>query len=318
MMTPEYYADLFRRYATYARSYNGNPIYKIACGPNVDNYHWTEVMMEKTYMKGNPRNPLNGLSLHYYTVPGERPDRGSAVVFNEKEWFITMKKAYFMDELIHKHGAIMDTYDAERRVGLVVDEWGTWYDVEPGSNPGFLYQQGTLRDALVAGIHLNIFNNHAERVKIANIAQTVNVLQSVILTEGAKMVLTPTYHVFDMYKVHQDAVKLPVFLESDNYILENNSIPALSASASIDGDGRIHVSVCNIDPNREQKAALEFRDLSINSVKWQIITSDKMQDHNTFDNGEKVKIEPFADAVISRGNVTVTLPSKSVVTLESA
>jgi alpha-N-arabinofuranosidase len=317
MMEPEYYADLFKRYAIYARSYGNNPIFKIACGPNRDNYHWTEVMMQKTYMKDNRRNQLQGLSLHYYTVPGEWPDRGSATAFNEKEWFITMKKAYFMDELVHKHGAIMDQYDPDRYVALVVDEWGTWYDVEPGTNPGFLYQQNTLRDALVAGIHLNIFNNYAERVRIANIAQTINVLQSVILTEGKGMVLTPTYHVFDMYKVHQDAVKLPVFVECDDYNLLGSRIPALSASASVDNEGRIHVSLCNADPSTDQKMNLEMRGASPSRVSGQIINSENMQDYNSFDKPDRVNIREFGDArCISDGIISVTLPAKSVVTLE--
>jgi alpha-N-arabinofuranosidase len=316
MMEPEYYADLFKRYAIYARSYGNNPIFKIACGPNRDNYHWTEVMMQKTYMKDNRRNQLQGLSLHYYTVPGDWPDRGSATTFNEKEWFITMKKAYFMDELVRKHSAIMDRYDPDRYVALVVDEWGTWYDVEPGTNPGFLYQQNTLRDALVAGIHLNIFNNYAERVRIANIAQTINVLQSVILTEGKGMILTPTYHVFDMYKVHQDAVKLPVFVECDDYNLLGSRIPALSASASIDGEDRIHISLCNTDPNTERKLNLELRGASPSQVSGQIINSKSMQDYNSFDKPDIVTIKEFRDVHISGSIINVTLPAKSVVTLE--
>jgi alpha-N-arabinofuranosidase len=314
-MSPEYYADQYKRYATYARSYK-EPVYKIGCGPNTDNYHWTEVMMDKVYRKG--RNLLNGLALHYYTVPGDWSNKGSATEFNEKEWFVTMKKAYFMDELVRNHSAIMDKFDPERDVALVVDEWGTWYNVEPGTNPGFLYQQNTLRDALIAAIHLDIFNNHAERVRMANIAQTINVLQSVILTKEEKMILTPTYHVFDMYKVHQDAMKLPVFLECDNYVLDKNSIPSISASASVDSEGRIHISLSNIDPNREQKISLEFRGVSPGPVTGQIITSEHMQDHNTFDNGGKITLKPFNEAAISRDTVAVTLPSKSVVTLEIA
>ena len=221
-----------------------------------------------------------------------------------------------MDELISKHSAIMDEFDPTRKVELIVDEWGTWFNVEPGTNPGFLYQQNTLRDALVAGIHFNIFNNHCERVTMANIAQTINVLQSVILTEGEKMLLTPTYHAFDMYKVHFDAIKLPVHVESDDIRVGFGSIPAISASASVDGEDKIHVSLCNADPVKDQKISLDLRGFSPKSVSGQIITSANMQDHNTFDNGNKVGIKPFADALISRSNVTVTLPSKSVVTLE--
>ncbi|GHV14792.1 intracellular exo-alpha-L-arabinofuranosidase 2 [Spirochaetia bacterium] len=313
-MTPEFYADNYRRYAVYARKYGNSSLYKIACGPSSDDYNWTKVLMEKTC--GERGNLLNGLSLHYYTVPGEWSHKGSATEFTGEEWLITMRKAYYMDELVGKHGAIMDQYDPKRDVGLVVDEWGTWFDVEQGTNPGFLYQQNSLRDALVAGIHFNIFNNHAERVQMANIAQTINVLQSVILTEGKNMVLTPTYHAFDMYKVHQDAVKLPVFIESEPVPLGFGSIPALSASASVDDEDRIHVSLTNIDPVKEQKVNLELRGIPLKSVSGQILSSANMQDHNSFDNPEKVKLRPFTGAVISRSTVTVTLPSKSVVTLE--
>jgi alpha-N-arabinofuranosidase len=227
-----------------------------------------------------------------------------------------------MDELVHKHGAIMDAYDPERYVAMIVDEWGTWFEVEPGTNPGFLYQQNTLRDALVAGIHLNIFNNYAERVRMANIAQTVNVLQAAILTEGAKMILTPTYHVFDMYQVHQDAVKLPLSIECDEYVLEGVRLPAVSASASIDKGGRIHVSITNIDPRNERKIRLALRGVSPQKMSGSIITSPNMQDHNTFDKGDTVKIAPFTDAVISTGgfqrDIIVNMPAKSVVTLEIA
>ena len=196
-MRPEYYADLYRRYSTYVRNFSDNRIYKIACGASDFDFRWTEVLMREA------GRFMDGLSLHYYTVPGDWSNKGSATEFDEREWFVTMKKTLVMDDLITRHSSIMDYYDPEKRVGLIVDEWGTWYDVEPGTNPGFLYQQNTLRDALVAGINLNIFNNHCDRVHMANLAQTVNVLQAMILTEGERMVLTPTYHVFYMYKVHQ-------------------------------------------------------------------------------------------------------------------
>jgi alpha-N-arabinofuranosidase len=316
MMTPEFYADNYRRYAVYARSYGKNRLYKIACGPHDDDYQWTRVVMEKTCGQNLGQALLNGLSLHYYTIPGDWVNKGSAAEFNENEWFITMRKAYHIEELIRGHGAVMDEYDPDRKVGLVVDEWGTWFDPEPGTNPGFLYQQNSLRDALVAALHFNIFNNHAERVRMANIAQTINVLQSVILTEGAAMILTPTYHVFDMYKVHQDAVKLPLFIEAGEYRQGNSTIPAISASASIDDAGRIHVSLCNVDPREEQILSLELQDVSPSSVRGQILGADDMRAHNTFDRPNAVEIRDFNDAALSGNRVTVTLPSKSVVTLE--
>ena len=314
-MTPEFYADNFRRYAVYVRK-SGNVVpYKIACGPSDSNYNWTKVLMEKTC--GAKGNLIDGLSLHYYTVPGEWAHKGSATQFTEEEWLITMRKAYFMDELVHKHGTIMDEYDPKREVSIIVDEWGTWFDVEPGTNPGFLYQQNSLRDALVAGIHFNIFNNYAERIGMANIAQTINVLQSVILTEGAKMVLTPTYHVFDMYQVHQDALKLPVHVESDGCPLGFGSIPAISASASEDDNRKIHVSLTNIDPKNEQKVQLDIRGVSPKVSYSRIITSENMGDHNTFDQGDKVKMKEFSGAASEAGGkIEVIMPSKSIVTLE--
>jgi alpha-N-arabinofuranosidase len=308
-MTAEFYADNYRRYATYARNYGEAALYKIACGPNTDDYNWTRVLMEKA------AGLMNGLSLHYYTVPGNGNCMGSATEFTESEWYITLKKAARMDELVSKHRAVMDEFDPEKRVGLVVDEWGAWYDVEPGTNPGFLYQQNSVRDALVAGIHLNIFNNHAERVHMANIAQTVNVLQSVILTEGPHMILTPTYHVFDMYKVHQDAVKLPVYVESETV----GGVAAVSASASIDNEDKIHISLTNADAVKERSVAVEMRGWNVGAsttVKGQIVTSGKMQDHNTFAQSDAVTLKDFSGATVSRSTLNVELPPRSVVTLE--
>jgi alpha-N-arabinofuranosidase len=308
-MTAEFYADNYRRYATYARNYGDAKLYKIACGPNAADYNWTRVLMEKAC------GHMDGLSLHYYTVPGDWSKKGSATEFSGNEWYITMRKAARMDELVRAHGAVMDEFDPKRRVGLVVDEWGTWFDAEPGTNPGFLYQQNSLRDALVAGIHLNIFNNYAERVFMANIAQTINVLQSVILTEGQRMILTPTYHVFDLYKVHQDAVKLPVYVESETA----GGLPAVSASASEDEEGRIHVSLTNIDVQNGQKVKLELRGLTLSpsvQAKGRIVTSDNMTDHNTFDRPDVVKAKDFNPPEVSGGGLSVELPPMSVVTLE--
>jgi alpha-N-arabinofuranosidase len=260
---------------------------------------------------------MDGLSLHYYTVPGDWSTKGSATEFNEAGWLLAMRKAVYMDELVRKHGAIMDEFDPGRKVGLIVDEWGTWFDVEPGTNPGFLYQQNTMRDALIAGIHFNIFNNYAERVFMANIAQTINVLQSVILTDGAKMILTPTYHVFDMYQVHQDAMKLPVYVESESA----GGIPAISASASEDDTRKIHITLTNIDPVKEQSVTIALRGCTASSsikVSGQVLMSEKMQDHNTFDRPDTVTLKNFSGAVISAGSLMVHLPSKSVVSLELA
>jgi alpha-N-arabinofuranosidase len=307
--TPEFYADNYRRYACYTRDYGETRLYKIACGPNTDDYTWTRVLMEKA------GGQMNGLSLHYYTVPGEWIHKGSATEFGEAEWFITMKKASRMEELLCGHSAVMDEFDPDRRIGLVVDEWGTWYDVEPGTNPGFLYQQNSLRDALVAGIHFNSFNNHAERVQMANIAQTINVLQSVILTEGPNMVLTPTYHAFDMYKVHQDAVKLPIYVESESF----KGIPAISASASLDERSHIHLSMTNIDPVQEQELTVELRGSTLSPsarISGNIITAEHIQDYNRFGEDQKVVLKEFSGISLSGTVLKVVLPAKSLVTIE--
>jgi alpha-N-arabinofuranosidase len=258
---------------------------------------------------------FDGLSLHHYTTPGEWAHKGDAIDFNEKEWLVTMRKASSIDSIIRKHGEIMDRYDPERKIGMIVDEWGTWFDADIASNPRHLYQQNTVRDALVAGIHLNAFNNYCERVHMANIAQTVNVLQALVLTEGARMLLTPTYHVFDMFKGHQDALKLPVHLESGTY----GSAPTISASASLGTDRVIRLSLTNADPDNEQQIPVDFRGITLSSsinIKGRIITSDIINAHNTFDNPNNVKAVDFNGFKIADGELQVVLPPKSVVTLE--
>lgn len=309
-MRPEYYADLYRRYSTYARNYGNNTLYKIACGPNTDDYKWTEVLMREA------GNLIDGLSLHYYTVPLSWQDKGSATSFDEDIWFETMRKTLYMEELITKHSTIMDKYDPDKRVGLIVDEWGTWFNVELGTNPGFLYQQNTLRDALVAGINLNIFNNHCDRVQMANIAQMVNVLQSMILTEGEKILLTPTYHVFNMYKVHQDADLLSIDFQCDNYINGENSIPQLSVSASIDNANKIHISLCNISPNDSLSISCDLRGTMRNMVSGTILTYDAMNSHNTFNCPDRIHPTEFNDASITNNMLSLAIPPKSIVLLE--
>jgi alpha-N-arabinofuranosidase len=221
-----------------------------------------------------------------------------------------------MDELITRHSAIMDQYDPQKRVALIVGEWGMWHDVEPGTNPGFLYQQNTLRDAVVAGLHLNIFNNHADRVRMANIAQTINVLQAMILTRDEQMILTPTYHVFDLYKVHQDAVLLPVTLDEGTYEHEGDEVAAVSASASRDAEGRVHVTLVNMDPNQARTITTEIRGQTVAGVTGRILTADAMNAHNTFEQPNAVQPRDFTGARLSGGTLTVELPARSVVLLE--
>jgi alpha-N-arabinofuranosidase len=309
-MRPEYYADLYRRYQTYVRHFGGNNVFKIACGPNRDDYHWTDVLMREA------TPAMDGLSLHYYTVPGSAPhDRGSAIAFDEAEWFVTMQKGLHMDELVRKHATIMDRYDPGKRVALIVDEWGTWYDVEPGTNPGFLYQQNTLRDALVAGLSLNIFNNHADRVRMTNIAQTVNVLQALILTDGPRMLTTPTYHVFDMYKAHQDATLLPCQVACDSYDLNSQKIPRLNVSASRDAAGRVNLTLCNLHPHLETEARCDLRGRALEEAEGSVLTADAMNAHNTFAAPHRVRPTEFTEMTLHRDRIVATLPPMSVVSL---
>lgn len=309
-MRPEYYADVYRRYQTYVRNFSENRITKIACGANSDDTHWTEVLMREA------GHLMHGLSFHYYTVPGGWGNKNSATEFTEADWFETLKLALRMDEFVQKHSAIMDRYDPKKKVGLIVDEWGTWYRVEPGTNPGFLYQQNSLRDALVAGMTLNIFNNHCDRVRMANIAQTVNVLQALMLTQGEKMILTPTYHVFDMYKVHQDATLLPVSIQCAQYGFKDEKIPSLSVSASRNKDGKIHISLCNLDPNHSLEVIFEIQGAQAGILSGHMLTAEKMTAHNTFENPHPVVPQAFRDCHMEEGTIQAILPAKSVVVLK--
>jgi alpha-N-arabinofuranosidase len=311
-MRPEYYADEFRRYNTFVKNYPGNNIYRVAGGSNGDDLNWTNVLMAMA------ERQMNGLSLHYYTLPSGdwKKKKGSATEFDEAAWFATLRNTLRMDELVTKHSAIMDKYDPEKRVGLVVDEWGTWYDVEPGTNPGFLYQQNTLRDAIIAGLNLHIFQKHADRVAGANIAQMVNVLQAMILTDGAKMTVTPTYWVFEMYKVHQGAASLPLVLTTPDYGLGGNKIPAVSASASRDAAGKVHLSFVNTDPSRPITVTCQLEGVAAKTVTGRVLTAAAMNARNTFEAPETVRPVTFAGATMANGILTVELPAKSVVVLE--
>ncbi|MCW3089356.1 MAG: alpha-N-arabinofuranosidase [Ferruginibacter sp.] len=310
-MTADYYADQYKRYATYARNYHDAPLMRIASGANSSDYNWTDVMMKKV------GTGMWGLTLHHYTLPsGNWGKKGSATSFDEKEYFNTMKNCLFMDELVTRHSTIMDKYDPAKKVALVVDEWGIWTDVEPGTNPGFLYQQNSLRDALVAGTTLNIFNNHSDRVRMANLAQTINVLQALILTKGNQILLTPTYHIFDMYKVHQDAKLLPVNFNSPDYTNGDNKIPAVNISASEDSSGAVHISLVNLDPNRKISIRSSLPGIGWKSVQGQILTSKKLTDVNSFENPNNIKIAPFNGAKKEGDQLVVELPAQSVVVLE--
>ncbi len=316
-MTAEHYANEYRRYQTYVRDFGDNRIYKIACGPRNDDYHWTEVLMRNARnMRGNFL--MHAHALHYYTPDAPYRLQHRATEFGESEWINILRTATVMDELITKHSAIMDQYDPDKQVGLIVDEWGTWFAAEPGTNPRFLYQQNSLRDALVAALTLNIFNHHCQRVTMANIAQTVNVLQALILTEegGDRMLLTPTYHVFEMYKVHHDATLLPLDLHCDDYTCDDEAMPSLSASASRDAEGNVNITLCHVNPHQDVEVRCEVRGMAPSGVRGRVLTADQMTSHNTFDAPDRVRPAELETAAIQGNQLTVTVPAKSVVVLQ--
>lgn len=299
-MRPEYYSDLYRQFQTYCRTYGDNVPYRIACGSDGEDLEWTEVMM-RTAGKF-----MDGLSLHYYTITKTWEDKGSATDFDDALYLQTLKNALRIDEQITKHGAIMDRYDPERRIGMIVDEWGCWHNVEPGTNPGFLFQQNTMRDAMVAALSLNIFNRHADRVRMANIAQVVNVLQAIILTQGEKMILTPTYHVFDLYRGHMDAELLDCMVECGQL---ENGIEKLSVSASRKED-TITVTIANFT----DATTVRLNGITAERVSGRILCGSPRA-YNTFEQPNTVCSGSFEDVRLFGDHAEATLPSNSIVAL---
>ena len=310
-MKPEYYANIYRQYATFMTNGSSKEkIFRIASGASDADYNWTEVLMRDI-----PLNMLDAVGVHHYSVINWNK-KGSATGFSEEEYYTTMQRALEMEELVTKHSAVMDKYDPKKRVAMVVDEWGGWYDVEPGTNGSFLYQQNTMRDAMIAGTTLNIFNNHCDRVKMANLAQIINVLQSVILTSEEKMIVTPTYHVMEMYNVHQDATMLPISLTSGDYKMGKEKLKAISASASKDKNGLTHISLVNIDYSKSQEVTINLTGANYTNITGRILTSDKIQNYNSFENPETIKPVIFKDTELNGSNLKIKLPPFSVVVLE--
>jgi alpha-N-arabinofuranosidase len=311
-MTPDFYGDVMRQFSTYLKDYSGNRLYRVACGASDFDVEWTEILMKEP----KNRSMFQGISLHYYSVPGGWGRKNSATNFTENDWWETFRLNYEMDRIIKNHEAVMDRYDPRKSKGLVIDEWGNWFQVEPGTNPGFLYQQNTLRDAMTAAIHLNIFNQHADRVKVANLAQVVNVLQSVILTKDEKMVLTPTYHVFRMFTVHHDAQLVNTDLRCEDYVMGDRGIPSISASASVDKEGKVHVSIANLNPNKEITLTCPVVGDTFKTVSGEVLTAKEMAAFNTFEKSDVVEPVVFNGFKMKDGILTVTMPAKSVVVLE--
>ena len=304
-MRPEYYADQFRRYTTYARDYGDTKLVRIAAGANGGDLNWTEVLMQSAGQW------LDAVTLHYYTVPGVWEHKGSATKFDVPEYYTTLEKADAIKNIIKAQSVIMDKYDPEGRVGLFVDEWGTWFDVEEGTNPGFLHQQNTMRDAMVAAISLNIFHRNNRRVRMANIAQLLNVLQAMILTEGEKMLLTPTYHVFDLYKVHQDADRVETFAQAAP--IDGCKLEAVTHTASVK-DGVLHVSAANIHAEKALPVELDVWGFDAANISGEILGNGDIHALNTFKKPNAVKPRKL-DLAVRNGKILFELPPCSVATI---
>jgi alpha-L-arabinofuranosidase len=306
-MSANYYSNVYRQYATFMSGWsNTEELYRIASGPNINDYAWTE-----TLMRDIPHRLMEGISMHYYAV-GNWDRRGSATTFSREEYLSSIMAAFRMEELITEHSRIMDKYDPNCNVGLVVDEWGTWYDVEPGTNPGFLYQQNTMRDALVAAVTLNIFNEHAGRVKMANIAQTVNVLQALIYTQDEHMWLSPTYHVFDFFKHHQENKLLQTEVVCDNIPVGENIIAALSVSASTNTKEEIVVTLANLNSEEPILIDIALHGRKFVSSSTKVLAANKLSDHNSIFEKERVRPVIADEKLIVDNKFDLLMPRGSI------
>ena len=309
-MTPEYYSNEFRKFNTYLRDQGDNKLFRIASGASDYDYNWTRVLMK------NIGDRMQGISVHYYTVK-EWNRKGKATAFTNEEYYLTLDKCLDVDNVVAKHCAIMDETDPEKKIALMVDEWGTWWDEEPGTIPGHLYQQNSMRDAMVAALMLNVFHKYTDRVRMANIAQVVNVLQSMILTDQkgtGHIVLTPTYHVFEMYRQFQEATFLPLDILCDSITTtEGKKVPLVSASAAKTTDGKIVIALVNTSLDKSQQIVING--ISAKNITGRILTSKDVRDFNDFDHPETIKPSPFKGAKAKKGTIEMKLPAKSITVL---
>ena len=319
-MTPDYYLSQMKIYSRFVRNFNPaqqdkDQMLKIAVGPGGDEPRWTdwtEAIM-KAYQSHTWSWDINGLSMHSYTVVKWPPSYAS-VGFGENEYSQILKSTLEMEGLISKHSAIMDKYDPQKKVALVVDEWGSWYAPLPGSNPGFLVQQNSLRDAILAALNLNIFARHADRVRMANIAQMINVLQAMIMTDKQKMVLTPTYYVYKMYVPFQDATFVPVSFDAGTYKHGDITLPRVDAIAAKDKNGVLWLELTNVDPNEPVEIEASVKSLTAKSAAGETLTAPKVDSVNSFDAPDTVVPKPISAQILG-GKVSLRLPPKSITVL---
>ncbi|WP_125130525.1 alpha-L-arabinofuranosidase C-terminal domain-containing protein [Microbacterium sp. 10M-3C3] len=322
-MSAAYYAEEARRYATFAHDHGGNRLTRIAAGANEDDLEWTRVLM-KTLMEchgctlyGNL--PYQAISFHYYTHSGSGINTEAATAFDDRQYYETMAHAAGIERVIRGHIAVMDSYDPDGRVDLVCDEWGTWWNVEAGTNPGFLFQQNTVRDALVAGIHFDVFHRHARRLTMANIAQTVNVLQAMVLTDGDRLVLTPTYHVFEMNTGHQDADSLATHVRDvPTRTVRGQELAMLSMSASVrstDAGDTALVSLSHLDADEECTVRVDLRGRAARVTRARVLTGDTAAAFNDADAPDRVAPRAL-DARVEDGVLALTVPPHAFATVE--
>ncbi len=314
LMTPQFYTDQLKLYGRFVTNFNtAAPMKKIAVGPGTADTEWTEAVMDTWKKRHGWSFDFDGLSMHQYTWFGGWPPSMPGTGFGEHDYAAVLSETLKMDGLIAKQSAVMDKYDPEKKIALVVDEWGGWYAPAPGSNPAFLQQQNSQRDAILAALNINIFARHADRVRAANIAQMVNVLQAMILTDGPKMVLTPTYYVFKMYVPFQDSTFLPVSYDAGSYKFETFTLPRVDVLAAKTKDGKIVVSLTNVDPDRPATIDVAIPGAS-GTARGQVLAAPKVDSVNTFAAPKTVVPKP-ATASVSDGKLSVTLPPASVTVL---
>lgn len=308
-MTPEYYANEYRRFQEFFHKGKDNPATRVVSGAADFDTNWTDVVMKSI---GNKR--MDAISLHYYTIPtGVWETKGPAARFSRQDWFDTMYRTLRMEEVINTHSATMDEHDPDKKIGLYVDEWGSWYDVEKGTDPGHLYQLNTLRDGVLAAANFNIFHKHTDRVKMTNIAQTVNVLQAMILTDGPQLALTPTYYAFKMYVPFQDAIYLPLELEAPLITSGDKAIPAFNASAARGTDGKTYIGIAHLNPNDSLRLTIGLGAFKAKKVSGEVMTADEMDAVNPIGGAPIVRPVEFKGARLSNRSLVLDIPAKAVV-----
>ena len=308
-MTPEYYSNEYRRFNEFFHKGTDNPALRIAVGPSGGDTNWTDVVMKQI---GNRR--MEGLSLHYYTLPtGNWDKKGASINFDKQAWADTFAQTLKMEDFIVKHDEVMDKYDPENKVALYVDEWGTWYDVEPGTNPGHLYQLNTLRDGVLAAVNFNFFHKHADRVRMTAVAQTINVLQAMILTQDDKILLTPTYYAFKMYVPFQDSTSLPLDVKAPTFTSGDKTLPSINASAAKGKDGKTYIGLANMNPDDDVKLTVDLGSLKATKVSGEVLTAPKMDARNEMGVPATVVPVSYKGGKISGNKLTLSLPAKSVV-----